>query len=229
MNNVCFLLFGNSLQNAQNIHFVFFFIKVEPFYLSFHDSWNFRVFLIRAVAGTVGVMLLSRSCFPPKKVFSDVGTCFRLDISESCILKENIGGLSLIITQHCGRTLFKFEHWVSWVGQAHWQWLTNNYYDSISKTPSNAEFVLYDITCFSRSFLSCSALSYSALFFLDFTSLSLLFFLFPFFVSKSKLRWFVSFEFSSNYNTSEVSRLQTPFMHLFDVTTIWNWQNLELN
>ena len=59
-------------------------------YLSFHNSWNFRVFLVGAAAGVAGVMLISWSCFPPRKEFSELWTCFRLDISTNCFLKENI-------------------------------------------------------------------------------------------------------------------------------------------
>ena len=89
-----FFPFGNSLQNSQNILFSFS-SKWSHLYLSFHDSWNFRVFLIRGAAGIVGVVLLSWSCFPPKKELSELWTCFRLDISTSRILKENIDTINI--------------------------------------------------------------------------------------------------------------------------------------
>ena len=57
-NNACFL----EIPCKRAKHVVFLFIKVEPFVLffSFLDSWNFRVSLIGAAAGVVGVVLLSR-------------------------------------------------------------------------------------------------------------------------------------------------------------------------
>ena len=70
---------------------------------------------------------------------------------------------------------------VCWVGQGQWPWLTNNY--SISKTPSNAEFVLYYITCFSCSDQKWGCfLFFHLLFFLFFSCLfSFIFFSFHFF------------------------------------------------
>ena len=53
--------------NAWNILFSFS-SKWSHLYFSFHDSWNFRVSLIGAAAGIVGVVLLSRSDFLLKKV-----------------------------------------------------------------------------------------------------------------------------------------------------------------
>ena len=69
--------------------------KWSHLYFSFHDSWNFRVSLIGAAAGIVGVVLLSWSCFPLKKVLSDLWTCFCLDISASCTLKENMDAIKV--------------------------------------------------------------------------------------------------------------------------------------
>ena len=80
--------------NAQNILFCFS-SQWSHLYFSFHDSWNFRVSSIGAAAGIVGVVLLSWSCFPLKKVFSELWTCFRLDIWASCILKENIDAIKV--------------------------------------------------------------------------------------------------------------------------------------
>ena len=59
---------------------------------------------------------------------------------------------------------------VSSVGQGQWRWLTNNY--SISKTPSNAEFVLNYITCF-----SCSEQKWGCFSFLSSSFLFIYFFL----------------------------------------------------
>ena len=62
--------------NVQSILFSFLSKWSHLTYYSFHDSWNFRVFLIWVAAGVVGVVLLSQSCFPPKKVFSELWACF---------------------------------------------------------------------------------------------------------------------------------------------------------
>ena len=60
-------------------------------------------------------MLLSRSCFPPKKVFSELWTCFRLDISASCILKENIDAIKVLACENSHPSLLLAQ-----VAQSYW-------------------------------------------------------------------------------------------------------------
>ena len=63
-----FFPFGNSLHNTQNVLFSFS-SKWSHLYLSFHDSWNFHVFLIGAAGGVLGVVLIFRSWFFPDESF----------------------------------------------------------------------------------------------------------------------------------------------------------------
>ena len=73
-------LFRNSLQNSQNILFSFL-SNLSHFYLFFHASWYFCVFWVEAgVLDTVLISLSSDYCFPPKKEYSELCTCFRFNI-----------------------------------------------------------------------------------------------------------------------------------------------------
>ena len=54
-NNQCLFFIWKFPANVQNI--LFFLSEWSHLYFSFHDSWNFHVFLIGAAAGVVGVVV----------------------------------------------------------------------------------------------------------------------------------------------------------------------------
>ena len=75
-----FFLFGNSLQNTQNI-LISFPSSRSHLYLSFHASRYLRVFLVKAgVSDPLLISLLHDDCFPPKKEYNEPCTCFHFDI-----------------------------------------------------------------------------------------------------------------------------------------------------
>ena len=74
-----FSLFGNSLQNSQNILFPLPSKLSHLYYFSFHG--NLHVFLVEAgVSDSVLISLSSDDCFPPKKEYSGPFTCFHFNI-----------------------------------------------------------------------------------------------------------------------------------------------------
>ena len=75
-----FFLFGNSLENAQNI-LISFPSSHSHLYLSFHASWYLHVFLVKAgVSDPVLISLWYDDCLPPKKEYSEPCTCFHFNI-----------------------------------------------------------------------------------------------------------------------------------------------------
>ena len=75
---VFFFSFGNALQMRKTLCFLF------------HQGGAICTFLSTILETSMFPWSELQSCFPPKKVFSEVRTCFHLDISACCILKENI-------------------------------------------------------------------------------------------------------------------------------------------
>ena len=63
---------------------------------------KFPCFLDRSCSGPYRCHVLFRSCFPPKRVFSELWTCFRLDFWASCILKEMIDAINLVLKTRKG-------------------------------------------------------------------------------------------------------------------------------